>query len=137
MKIIRHIFSTLFYITAGIFIFKIILLSFLSQPSWLEKLNSIDTSIIYAVLAIMFGAIFIRFRGWAKATSIAIVLATTFSILVKVTIFYLSLLPEFREAFPDNNFYDFSDYRTGCITIFILLFVGSVLFELHKSQTNS
>ena len=134
MKIIRHIFSILLYTAAGVFIFEIALLSFLSQSSWAEKFNSVDTFIIYAVLAIVLGAAFIQFQGWLKVTGIMLLVATSFSILVTFTIFYLSLLPEFQKTFPDNNFYDFSDYRTGCITIFILLSLGSALTQLGKSK---
>ncbi len=134
MKIIRHIFSILFYIVAGVFIFQIGVLSFLNQSSWSEKFSSVDTSIIYVVLALVLGAVFLLFRGWAKATGITLLSATSFSILVIITIFYLSLLPKFHKAFPDNNFYDFSEYRTGCITMLILLSISIALIELGKSK---
>ncbi len=120
-------FSILFYMAAGAFIYMITLLSFIKQPSWAEKFSSVDLLILSAVLALVLGAI-VTFWGWKSfVTGITLISAVGFAILAIITIFYLSLLPEFKEAFPNNNFNSFSDYRTGCLTLFILLIIGSTL----------
>ncbi len=134
MKIIRIVFSILFYITAGISIYMISLLSFINQPSWVAKYNSLNLFVVVAILALVLGAT-VAFWGWKSTTAgITLISSTGFALLVIVTIFYLSLSPKFKETFPNNNFDTFSDYKTGCITALVLLIAGSTLTELGRQK---
>jgi len=109
--------------------------SFVKEITVLMKLMSMCYFLIPAVIAMLIGLIFSKFKFWKRDVGVVLLSASGFMALVAVTFLALFISPSRKEFFPDLNIIFFSDYIKGFSFLALVALTGFLLIIKRKKPS--
>jgi uncharacterized membrane protein YhaH (DUF805 family) len=130
----RKLFSILFLVIAGFFIYMLQVLGFVQEVSAGAKWGVIFAFTIPALLTLCAGLALARFHGWKRSTGIVFLSSSGVMVFVAVNLACLFASEDFRKMVKPETAAFFGDYLTGFTLIAGCAITGCLLLKADSNR---
>lgn len=136
-RLMRKVFSILFMIAGGFFIYGVSLMSFMSVSDLGLKLMLVLIFAVPAVISITIGLFLSKFKNSFRDVGIVLVSGACFGLLVVIMLVMVMSIEEYKEIVSPKPEIMFNDYGFGTFITGGFIIAGIVLILTNKKELPS